>query len=199
MLPKNIVTNFFASALFLVGIHGLFPVGNVAFASNPAACEESKISSALIPLAEMVKKASFIGMYYASSSELTDVKLDNNAGLLARTEFTSLGNSIKGEPPKTLSLLGTPSSNSIPPYYYATNRRHDSVDRVNPAYSGRIPLVSIGGGAECLFAPHFVEGFGYLIFGGIDTPMSYEVIFDAQLNNWYKMVVEEARASETAE
>jgi len=170
---------------------GLIIFGLPVYASQQAACEDDKIKSADISLMGMIKKATFIGVYHASKVDLTQIELDNNAGLLALTQLSFSGEALKGDPPSHLNLHSAPGL--VPPYYYATIVRHDKVNINRPALSGRIPLVSSENESHCFFIPHFSIGFSYLIFGGIDTPMSYEVLLDAQYDTWYHMVVENVK------
>ena len=156
-----------------------------ASASFP--CQEFYSRQPELTLDELLVEAEFVGMYMAKSAKRTEQLIDGGFDYFYEYEMIQMSQ-LKGRPKLSFKAIGLPPFEQIPQHYLAMLEHHSLISVDNVTEYGLSQPARNNSGGDCFFAPRMVVGYTYLVIGGVDSQVSYEMIPNKAVDDWYKMV-----------
>ena len=181
-------------ALIILGV--LLLARNVV-ASDVCDDNESIRAQGNWSLDDLVENATFTGLY-----EVYDVDIDQGNRTSDGEELYSyslvLREAIKGNANQRINVVGLKPYDQIPPHYLAAIELHENVPPARPTIYGTTSPVMQESTKECIFAPRMIVEYSYLIIGGTNSQISFEMIPVRHLDNWYRQVSAAAKKARSS-
>ena len=159
------------------------------FSDASGTCAQTHNSA--LTLMQLVQQAEFISLFRATGAVKIKENLFHGISQEPYSYHLVLEANLKGLAPMEISLVGGVPEDDIPAYYFSTLQRHGEIEPNTVTKLGMAWPVKLTGNKGCKYLPSFKENYKYLIFGGVDSQISYELILDSQRDSWIKMVREE--------